>query len=186
MIRFKRIHTIYSNVAKNNNINNYPGADVGTDPSLTESFIWNNLLLLYQNCINPLLDEFGSSIKITSAYRSKALNSFLGGTPNSQHIKGYAVDLVSHSHPSSTLWNWCFQNLPKFNQLIWEYPEKGNFAPNQQEFSHIHISYTEENNKKATSISSEREDLHEMYQGELTNKIGKYTHGITLADENLL
>ena len=39
---------------------------------------------------------------------------------------------------------------------------------------------------KLTSFSSKREDLHEMYRSQKTNKIGEYTHGINLADNNLI
>lgn len=186
MVRFNRIHNIYSKVASDNNINNYPGVDISKDITLTESFIFSNLTHLYKNCVNPLLDQFGNVIRITSAYKSCALEEFLGGSTNSQHTRGYAIDLVSVSHPTSLLWNWCFQNLPSWNQLIWEYPERGNFSSTLQPFSWIHISYIPENNPKLTSISSKREDLHEMYQNELTTRIADYTHGITLADENLI
>tara|TARA_Y100000004_G_C8905566_1_gene408506 strand:+ start:134 stop:694 length:561 start_codon:yes stop_codon:yes gene_type:complete len=186
MARFNRIHNIYSQAAVNNNINNYPGVDININPNLTEEFIWNNLSLLYQNCINPILDEFGNSIRITSAYRSIELNTILGGNNNSQHLYGYAIDLISVSHSSSLLWNWCFENLPSWNQLIWEYPERGDFFELNTPFSWVHISYIKNNNPKLTSFSSKREDLHEMYKNQKTNKIGEYTHGITLADNNLI
>ena len=186
MARFKKIHSIYSKIAEDHNINNYPGVDQNTNPTLTSDFIFTNLKLLHTNCINPILDEFGTSIRITSAYRSIELNKHLGGVPDSQHTRGYAVDLISTSHPSSLLWNWCFQNLSSWNQLIWEYPEKNNFTSNDQPFSWVHISYIEGNNPKITSLSSEKENLHTSYQSELTQKIGNYTHGITSADENLI
>ena len=186
MIRFNRIQNIYSPVAIRNNINNYPGADVYKDASLTAEFIWGNLSKLYQNCVNPILDAFGNKVRITSAYKSCEVEKILGGNQNSQHTRGYAIDLVSVSHPSSLLWNWCFQNLPSWNQLIWEYPEKGDFITNTLDFSWIHISYIPGNNPKLTSISSKREDLHEMYKNQKTNKIGNYTHGINLADNTLI
>ena len=82
--------------------------------------------MVHSNCINPIIEAFGhDNIKITSAYRSSELNRAIGGNPRSQHISGHAVDIVSKSHPSSLLWNWCFQNLPQWYQLIWEYPERG-------------------------------------------------------------
>ena len=185
MANFKRIHTIYSKAAKDNNINNYPGADTNIDPCLTETFIWSNIQSLYQNCINHIVNNFGSdAIKITSVYKSSALERFLGGNPNSQHVWGYAADLISTKHTTSLIWNWCFENLPSWNQLIWEYPERGRFTNIDQDFSWIHISFIEDNNIKTTSISSKKENLHKIYEGELTTRIGDYTHGITLADEN--
>ena len=186
MARFKRIHSIYSKIAEDQNINNYPGVDAEGYPTLTSDFIFSNLQLLHTNCINPMLDAFGSSIKIISAYRSIELNNVLGGVSNSQHTRGYAVDLISLNDPTSLLWNWCFQNLTTWNQLIWEYPERGNYTDEDQPFSWVHISYIEENNPKISSLSSEKENLHESYKNELTNRIGNYTHGITLADETLI
>ena len=57
-------------------------------------------------------------IKINSAYRCTALNSFVNGASNSQHKYGLAVDIQSPKHRSSLIWNWCFQNLD-YHQLIW-------------------------------------------------------------------
>ena len=169
MANFKRIHTIYSKTAKDNNINNYPGVDINKDPCLTENFIWTNLQNLYQNCLNPIINHFGSDfIRITSAYKSSELERFLGGNPSSQHVYGFVADIISVKHPTSMIWNW------------------GIFTNLDQDFSWIHISYIDDNNPKTTSLSSKIKTLHKKYEGELTTNIGSYTHGITLADENLL
>tara|TARA_Y100000592_G_scaffold101146_1_gene185985 strand:+ start:1152 stop:1724 length:573 start_codon:yes stop_codon:yes gene_type:complete len=190
MARFKKIHNIVSEIATSNNINNYPGVDVDSDPLLTADFIWGNLTKLHTNCIIPILEEFGSNnIKITSAYRCKELNLFLGGTENSQHTKGYAIDLVSSTHASSLLWNWCFQNLSEWHQLIWEYPERGNFINANHNFSWVHISYIEGNNPKTCSFSSEVDSYHEHYKKEEIEPVmkrGNYTHGITFANETII
>ena len=91
---FSILHNIKSKLAEENNINNFPGVDVSSNSLLTYDFIINNLRLLHQNCINPMLQEF-PRLKITSAYRCKELNALLGGVENSQHIYGYAVDVVT-------------------------------------------------------------------------------------------
>ena len=184
--RFSRAHNILSQTAADNNINNYPGADRNVNPLLTEETIWNNLRLVHENCINPILDAFGAeNIKITSAYRCMALNKIMGGTPNSQHINGYAIDLVSIKHPSSLLWNFCFQNITSYNQLIWEFPERGDYTSPSRPFSWIHISYIEKNNPKTSTLSTKQESLQTLYQKETTCKIGNYTHNIVYADNNL-
>ena len=183
---FNILHNIKSKLAEENNINNFPGVDVNSNPTLTYNFIKNNLSLLHLNCINPMLQVF-PGLRITSAYRCKELNTLLGGVENSQHIYGYAIDIVSPNYSSSLLWNWCYQNLPLYNQLIWEYPERGNFTGAEGlKHSWLHISYIEGDNIKKTSFSSIRKDLHEMYASELTTQKGNFTHGINLADENLL
>ena len=151
---FKIIHNIKSELAEQNNINNFPGVDVNHNSTLTYDFIINNLL---------------------------------GGVENSQHIFGYAIDIVSDNFPASLIWNWCYQNLPLYNQLIWEYPERGDFNGGSNiDCSWVHISYIEGDNTKKTSLSTTRKDLHEMYASELTTQKGNFTHGINLADQNLI
>ncbi len=186
---YKRIHNISSNLASSNNIDNYPGKDEYWDSTLTSDFIWNNLSILHNKCITPLIEIFGDDIKIISAYRCIELNKHMGGTETSQHTKGYAIDLVSINHPSSVLFNWCKTNLPEWNQLIWEFPEKGDFISPLYAFSWIHISYIEGNNPKTCTLSSEVDYYHNHYEEEEIEPItrrGKYTHGITFADENLI
>ena len=189
---FKKIHNIYSPIAIKHNINNFPGVDYETghcpgDISYSSDNIWSNILLLHQNCITPIINAFGSDdIRLTSVYRSYELNKALGGGFHSQHTKGYAADIVSTKHPSSTLWNWCFNNLPAWHQLIWEFPERGIYSPNNIAFSWVHISFIEGNNPRTTSLSSKMDQLHEEYVNEKNVRIGNYTHGIVIADENLI
>ena len=45
-------------------------------------------------CINPIKDRFPDTV-ITSVYRSKTLNEYIGGSSESQHMYGYAADIVS-------------------------------------------------------------------------------------------
>jgi hypothetical protein len=179
MARFNKYEQIYSEVAIMKSINNYPGVDVGTDPLLTEDFIWHNLQQVHMYCIGPLIDAFGD-IAIKSAYRSKALNSQLSppGVENSQHIKGYAVDFISIGRSTSVLFNWCVNNLPYFTQLIWEYPERGQYSQNNTNSSWIHISYNEYSLPKTLSISSEKDTVHSFYESENTTRSGNFTHDI--------
>lgn len=195
MARFNKKLNIYSKSAADKGINNVPGVDLDTDGTLTYEFIMGNLESLHSNCVGPILDHFnnlpgssGNSIGITSAYRCKELNSSLSppGVKNSQHIKGYAIDLIYIEGESSEIFNWAIQNLPKWNQIIWEFPEKGKFPKNPP--SWVHISYIEGNNPRVMSLASNRESLHEAYIGENTvrSPSGTYTHGITESDQSLI
>ena len=186
MKKFTIRHNILSKKAEELNINNFPGVDIQKDPCLSYDFILYNLNLVHQHFITPLMNAFSGDISITSAYRSMELNKAIGGNPMSQHVSGYAIDIVSMKFPTSLLYNWCFQNLPSWNQLIWEYPEKGMYHQNNPNFSWIHISWVLDNNPKTSSLSSNREDIHEMYKSENTKRIGNYTHKIAFANENLL
>ena len=185
---FTILQNIYSEKAKQLEINNFPGVDLDKDPCLTYEYIINNLNLLHWFCIKPILEAFGPhGIIINSAYRSMELNQALGGNPKSGHIRGHSVDIRSTGYSNSTLWNWCFGNLPEYNQLIWEYPEQGDFSSLYGEnTSWVHISYIEGNNPRTSSLSSKREDIHEMYEGEKTLRLGDYTHNITIAEQRLI
>ena len=168
-------------------INNVPGVDKEIDPCLTYNFIVNNLNALHYYCINPILDAFGKDdIFIKSAYRSMALNNIIGGNPKSGHVRGHSIDIISLNYGNATLWNWCYQNLPNYHQLIWEYPEKGGFSGANDDTSWVHISYIEGNFPRTSSVSSKREDIHEMYQGEKTIRKGDYTHHIKIAEQAIV
>ena len=186
MAQFLYKQLIASKLAKNQGINNIPGVD--SDPTLTEQYIINNLQLLFSKCVSPLMNAFPEEIGITSAYRCKALNAAIKpipGVKNSLHTRGQAVDLISVSRPSSELWNWCYNNLPDYYQIIWEYPELGVFKPGKKT-SWIHISYKEDKNIKINSVASKLEILHKELISENTYRKGNYTHGINSADENLI
>ena len=168
-------------------INNKPGIDVGEDALLTENYIVNNIKNLHTNCIQPIVDLMGEgNLIITSGYRCKELNEKIGGVSNSHHTLGAAADIVSIGYPSATLFNLIYQNVSSFNQLIWEYPERGNYSQYRSNYSWISISYLEGNNPRTVSMASERDDLHEMYETEDTCRIGNYTHGISFAENNLV
>jgi hypothetical protein len=193
--RFNKKLNIYSSLAKKKGINNVPGVDMIDDPSLTYEFIMRNLEALHSNCVGPIIDHFnnlpgssGNSIGITSAYRCKELNAAINppGVKNSQHIKGYAVDLIYTEGEASELFNWAILNLPTWGQMIWEFPEKGAFSGGNYSPSWLHISYQEGKNNKDLSLASSREDLHEYYKGTNTTRRGVYTHGITDADQTLI
>ena len=134
--------------------------------------------------IDPILEIYPSLI-ITSGYRCAELNKILGGSNTSQHIFGQAVDLKVPQLTTADLYNWIYSNIKSYDQLIWEYPERGDYTSNGIDFSWVHISWVSNNNPRTTSLSTTREDVHEMYKAEKTTRIGNYTHRIAFADQNL-
>lgn len=73
---------IYSETAKRYHIDNCP--------SSTE--VYNNLMRLVVDLLQPLRDYLKKPIIITSGYRSHDINVKVGGSLNSQHLIGQAVD----------------------------------------------------------------------------------------------
>ena len=93
-----------------------------------------NMRLVARMCFEPLREWYGKPITINSFYRSPALNRAVRGARNSDHIKGFAIDLDTPSNAENKkLFEWCKANL-KFSQLIWEYG-------NSQGPDWVHISY---------------------------------------------
>lgn len=189
---FRYKHAIYSRTAHTNKINNYPGSDYNlqTAPELEKEKIILNLHRLFKYCVNPIVEHFGrNNVALTSCYRNKAVNQILKGVENSQHIFGYAADIVlTNGVSTSTLFNWCHFNIPSYHQLIWEYPERGIWTPNSslEGSSWIHISYIDGDNPKIKSVSSTDPKIHKAYEDNNTFKIDNFTHNILIANEQLL
>lgn len=93
-----------------------------------------NLVYLAAYVLEPLRVEMGESIKISSGFRSEALNKAVGGAFNSQHKKGQAADLcIDGNLEKGKRWfNYIRQHLP-FDQLIWEHDRSGTYW--------VHVSY---------------------------------------------
>ena len=56
-----------------------------------------NLEALIDNLLDPIREQWGAAIYVTSGFRSIALNKAVGGVPNSHHLGGYAADLTVKS-----------------------------------------------------------------------------------------
>jgi len=107
-----------SDYAKRNGINNMPNA-VQTE----------NLKELCDNVLEPLRKNFQIPILISSGFRSKELNSAIGGAKNSQHTTGEAVD-IDHDNSNNVvnnkmIFDYIHKNL-KFDQLIFEFGTSSN------------------------------------------------------------
>ena len=173
-------------------ISNTPGVDKDSDEKLTSEYIIGNLETLHNKCIAPIQAQFNRisgtfvwNIAFTSGYRCKELNAAIGGVENSQHIQGMAVDIVYTTGPAADVFNWAIANLEGWSQIIWEYPEKGQFSSGGGGSEWIHIAYNGDNNLGTLSLASNKESLHAAHSGERSEN-GKYTHGITEADQTLV
>jgi hypothetical protein len=73
---------------------------------------------------------------ITSGYRSQKLNKLIGGTKNSQHMTGQAVDFIIQGLKPEYIVNFIRKSGISFDQLINEYD------------SWVHISNIKGKNRK--------------------------------------
>lgn len=73
--------------------------------------------------LETIRQRYGLPITVTSGYRSKALNSALGGVANSDHLYGAAAD-IKGKYSNRALWNLIVEminnNDIEVRQLIWE------------------------------------------------------------------
>lgn len=124
---------ISSNTAKAKGINNIPGA-----------IEKQNLKLLAQTVLQPIRDKYGKPISVTSGYRCPKLNSAVGGSKTSQHLKGQAADIKCTATSKAELFNLIKGMINKgeltVGQLIWEYGTKK--EPN---WIHVSLPYTKKN-----------------------------------------
>jgi len=106
---------------------NYPGlAEDAYKEVLDDDLIRRKLSHHATLCAQPIRDHVGSSVSITSGYRSKELNEKIGGSSSSDHMKALAGDLVVDKYLGNTeemkkVFQWAIDNLC-YRQIIW-YPQ---------------------------------------------------------------
>jgi hypothetical protein len=121
-----------SETAKRKGISNMP----------TEAHL-ENFKKLAENIFEPIRTHFNVPIHISSGYRSKELNTAIGGALSSDHCKGMAIDLDQQGHSggltNKEIFEYIKENL-KFKQLIWE-------GGTKEEPDWVHCAYDENNLK---------------------------------------
>jgi hypothetical protein len=92
-------------------------------------------MLLAEKIFEPIREFVGAPVYISSFYRSKSLNSAVGGSLSSQHCRMEAMDIDMDGTDTTNkeIFDFIKDNLD-FDQLINEFPVNGN--P-----SWVHVSY---------------------------------------------
>ena len=80
-----------------------------------------NLSALVQNVLDPLREAVGKPVKVTSGYRSPAVNKAVGGVATSQHVKGQAADVQVSGISPGKLIELMRKHRIQFDQAIDEY-----------------------------------------------------------------
>tara|TARA_R100001460_G_scaffold86803_1_gene128233 strand:+ start:88 stop:549 length:462 start_codon:yes stop_codon:yes gene_type:complete len=99
-----------------------------------------------EKLFEPLREWVGGPIKINSFFRGEPVNTAIGGSRKSQHMKGQAIDIDdTFGHKTNAeMYHYIKDNLD-FDQMIWEFGTDKN--PNW-----VHISWVSHrpNRKKLT------------------------------------
>jgi zinc D-Ala-D-Ala carboxypeptidase len=80
--------------------------------------------LLAEKVLQPVRDHFGKGVKVNSGFRHPDVNQKVGGSRNSDHIRGQAADIEIPGIPNAELAEWIKDNL-EYNQLILEFYTPG-------------------------------------------------------------
>jgi len=133
-----------SQTALNRGIDNIPSGEVV-----------ERMKKVSESCFEPLRKWYGKPIRINSFYRSPELNTAIGGSANSQHSFGEAID-ISTVNDNKILFDWLRKNV-EFDQLLWEFGDNNNPA-------WIHISYTERRPNRQQVLRVVRENGKTVYK----------------------
>ena len=101
-----------------------------------------------ENLFEPLREWVGGPIKINSFFRGEPVNTAIGGSTRSQHMKGQAIDIDdTFGHKTNAeMYHYIKDNLD-FDQMIWEFGDDKN--PNW-----VHISWvSHRSNRKKLTIA---------------------------------
>ena len=83
-----------------------------------------NLIHLAETVLQPIRDEFGRPVVISSGYRSPELCEAIGSSTKSQHARGEAADFEIPGVDNKELATWISKNT-EFDQLILEFYDEG-------------------------------------------------------------
>jgi zinc D-Ala-D-Ala carboxypeptidase len=108
--------------------------------------------MVAENILEPVRAAFGGRpISPSSWYRCEQLNKAIGGSGNSQHVIGQAVDFEIPGIPNRTVAQWIMETI-SFDQLILEYWRDG-----EDNAGWVHCSYhiPERNRREVVTLTKQ-------------------------------
>lgn len=125
----------------------------GLDNTPTSEHL-ENIKILCEKVLEPIRMRFGS-INISSGYRGKLLNHYIGGAVNSDHCVGRAADIdmddVGTGVTNKEIFEYIKDNL-EFDQVI-----------NEFNYSWVHVGYRQGTNRKQV-LKAVKEKGKTVYQ----------------------
>lgn len=140
---------IRSESAKRNGISNMP------TPEHIENF-----KLLAEKVFEPIRNNFRCPIHISSGYRSKELNTLVGGSATSQHCTAEAIDVDMDGSPNGVTNKMVFDYIKanlEFDQLIWEFGTDAN--PDW-----VHVSYESTGKQRKQVLKAKKVSGKTVYE----------------------
>lgn len=109
-----------SRIAKNMRLSNIP-SDIET----------NNLKSLCLSILQPIRNKLNAPLTVTSGFRCHTLNTIVGGSLTSQHLKGEAADIIYKDN--KLLWDLIVSMISNQEIIVGQ-------LINERNLSWIHIS----------------------------------------------
>src|SRR6056300_1209167 len=116
-----------------------------------------NATELFRNVVQKIRDNFGVTV-INSGYRGPELNKAVGGSSNSQHCKGEAVDIECPGVANYDIAKWIEDNL-EYDQLILEF-----YTPGIPDSGWVHVSYKADGSNRKQSLTAMKENGKTVYK----------------------
>jgi zinc D-Ala-D-Ala carboxypeptidase len=80
-----------------------------------------SLVRLCENILEPLRTMLGKPINVSSGFRNPIVNSLVGGSTTSQHMRGEAADFNVEGMTAQELFEFIMANDLPYDQLIQEF-----------------------------------------------------------------
>lgn len=106
--------------------------------------------LVASRILEPVRAHYGKPFTPSSWFRSATLNAYVGGSEESQHCKGEAVDFEVPGIPNGDLASWIYFNLD-FDQMILEWHEL-----DRPDSGWIHVSLKATGNRAESLLFNDR------------------------------
>ena len=110
-----------------------------------------------ENLFEPLREWVGGPIKVNSFFRGEPVNTAIGGSKTSQHMKGQAIDIddTFGYKTNAEMYHYIKDNLD-FDQMIWEFGDDDN--PDW-----VHVSYVSPEKNRNRCLKAYRENGKTKY-----------------------
>ena len=118
----------------------------------------DNMVKTAEEIFEPLRAYVGGPIKVNSFFRCLELNTAIGGSKSSQHMKGQAMDLddTFGRCTNAEMYEFIKEHLD-FDQLIWEFGDDDNPA-------WVHVSYVSPEKNRKRCLKAYKENGKTKYK----------------------
>tara|TARA_R110001599_G_scaffold303921_1_gene510083 strand:- start:254 stop:619 length:366 start_codon:yes stop_codon:yes gene_type:complete len=113
--------------------------------------------ILAEKVFEPLREWVGGPIKVNSFFRSKELNTRIGGAMSSSHLDGQAIDITSLGGKNNLEMFLYIKDNLDYDQIISEFPDSDGVP------KWIHVSYKSKKLNRKQALEIKRKGKYYTY-----------------------